>query len=196
MNGYSQRFEDALVLAATAHRLQTRKQTNIPYITHLCHVAHILTLYDFDEETAIAGLLHDIVEDQGYPLAKVRGQFGKKVGDIVAALTEQKRDATGHKRAWELRKEEGIAQMKQALSDAVAVKIADALHNVSTIIADWQREGVKVWDRFNRGPEQTAAYYQRIAEVGRQRLGAHPLVVEYEATAGRLRELAQAVASD
>ena len=192
MNGYSQRFEDALALAATTHRDQVRKQTNLPYITHLCHVAHILTVYDFDEATTIAGLLHDIVEDQGYPLAKIQAQFGDKVATIVAALTERKRDVEGHKRAWELRKEEGVAQMEQAPRDAVAVKIADALHNVSTIVADWQREGAKVWDRFNRGPEQTTAYYQRIAAVGRQRLGDHPLVLEYEIAAERLSQLTQA----
>ncbi len=193
MKGYSQRFEDALVLASVEHREQVRKQTNTPYITHLCHVARILTLYGFDEDTAIAGLLHDIVEDQNYSLGKIREQFGEKVASIVAALTEQKRDALGQKRAWELRKGEGIAQAEQASRDAVAVKIADALHNVSTIIEDWQREGVKVWNRFHRGPEQTAAYYQRLAEMGQQRLGQHPLVQEYETVARRLLELVQAI---
>ncbi len=196
MNGYSQRYEDALVLAATVHHDQLRKQTDIPYSTHLFHVSLILIRYGFDEDTAIAGLLHDIVEDQQYPLIKIQEQFGTKVASIVAALTEKKRDESGNPRPWEVRKQEGMDLLAHASVDAVATKVADALHNVSTISANLQREGDSVWKRFSRGAAQSIWYYHHLLVVARGRLGEHPLVEEYAAAVEQLCRLASISSED
>jgi (p)ppGpp synthase/HD superfamily hydrolase len=59
------RFQEALVYASRLHAGQTRKGTQIPYISHLLAVAAIVLEDGGDEDQAIAALLHDAVEDQG-----------------------------------------------------------------------------------------------------------------------------------
>src|SRR5687767_4160822 len=58
---FSQRYEAALALAARRHDAQRRKSGDLPYLTHLVHVARMLEPYE--EEAVIAGLLHDVLED-------------------------------------------------------------------------------------------------------------------------------------
>jgi len=177
-SGYYERYEMALRLAATAHRRQKRKGTDLPYVTHPVHVSVILLRHGFPTDVAIAGLLHDVVEDQGYALAEIEEGFGPRVAEIVAALSERKRDARGIKRPWEVRKREGLEHMRQASTEAAAVKVADTLHNVRSIILDARREGPQVWERFNRGPDAMLDHYRQILQIARERLGDHPLVEE------------------
>jgi (p)ppGpp synthase/HD superfamily hydrolase len=179
--GYSEPYEDALRLAATAHRHQNRKGCDVPYITHPVHVSVILLRHGFPTEVAIAGLLHDVVEDQGYELSRIEDEFGPRVAEIVAALSERKTDAQGLKRPWEVRKQEALEHMRHASPEAAAVKLADALHNVRSTALDLRREGPQVWRRFNRGPGPTLNYYRQIIHIARQRLRAHPLVDELAA---------------
>lgn len=188
--GYSDSYEDALRLAAIAHAHQKRKGTDIPYVTHLCHVSVILLHHGFSREVAIAGLLHDAVEDQGYDLAVIETRFGPRVAEIVVALSEHKLDAGGRERPWEVRKRGGLAQMRQAGPEAVAVKVADTLHNARTIALDVRREGPAVWQRFTRRPVSMLAHYHQVLQVAQERLGAHPLV---DGLADALEDLARIV---
>ena len=163
MNGYSERYDAALALAASAHAGQTRKGSTIPYIVHLVHVSVILIRYGFSEDVAIAGLLHDIVEDQDYPLSDIEARFGPAVAEMVAAATERKKEA-GQPRRWEDRKREALDHIRQASTDAVAVKAADATVQHSDYGFRSQAEGASVWDHFSRGPEQSMWYYRSMSD--------------------------------
>ena len=57
------RFVDALAFAMAAHGDQTRKGGDIPYVSHLLGVASLVLEAGGDEDMAIAGLLHDTIED-------------------------------------------------------------------------------------------------------------------------------------
>ena len=61
----TERFEEALILAAQFHARQLRKGTTIPYISHLLAVTSLVLEHGGNEDEAIAALLHDAVEDQG-----------------------------------------------------------------------------------------------------------------------------------
>ncbi len=185
MNGYSDRYEAALILAARAHRQQVRKGSDVPYVVHPVHVSVLLLRYGFSEEVAVAGLLHDVVEDQDIPLADIEAGFGPAVAEMVAALSERKRDEAGE-RPWEVRKQEKIAHLRQASLGAVAVKAADTLHNVHSVIAGLRDQGPSFWGHFKRGSEASLGYYRSVAAVVRERLGAHPLADELEAAIGEL----------
>jgi (p)ppGpp synthase/HD superfamily hydrolase len=187
MEAYSERYDAALVLAARAHRTQTRKGTDIPYLVHPVHVSLILVRYGFGEDVTIAGLLHDVVEDQDVPLADIEAAFGPEVATMVAALTEQKKEA-GVPRPWETRKKEALAQLRQASLDAVAVKAADALHSTRSMARDLRREGSPMWRNFTRGPLETLWYYQRVGEIVGRRLGSHPLAAELLTAVDDLRQ--------
>ncbi len=56
-------IEKAIIFAAKAHRNQTRKGTDIPYITHPFAVGMYLQKANCSEEVIAAGILHDTLED-------------------------------------------------------------------------------------------------------------------------------------
>ena len=65
-NHLTERFDEALVYASCIHRDQRRKGADIPYVSHLLGVAAIAIENGATEDQAIAALLHDAVEDQGF----------------------------------------------------------------------------------------------------------------------------------
>jgi len=177
MEAYSQRYDTALSLAAVAHRRQTRKGSDVPYIIHPVHVSVILIRHGFKEDVALAGLLHDVVEDQDVTLEQIEAEFGPAVAGMVSALTERKQE-DGVKRPWEARKQESLGQLRRASRDAVAVKAADTLHNSRALATDLRKIGPAMWDFLSKGPDQTLWYYQSVAEIVAQRLEGHPLAGE------------------
>ncbi len=184
---YSERYEAALILAARAHLSQVRKVGADPYIVHLAHVSVILLRHGFSEDVAIAGLLHDIVEDQGIPVAEIEAEFGPAIAEMVAALTERKREGEVE-RPWQVRKQEALAQLRQASLDAVAVKAADVLHNAQSVAQGLRRDGDSIWHSFSQGPEKTLWYYRSVAAIVRERLGEHALAVELDAAIESLEQ--------
>ena len=66
------RFDDALVYASEKHRTQLRKGTLIPYLSHPLGVASLVLEHDGNEDEAVAGLLHDVLEDCGVTAAELR----------------------------------------------------------------------------------------------------------------------------
>jgi (p)ppGpp synthase/HD superfamily hydrolase len=187
MEAYSERYEAALALAARVHCDQLRKGTDVPYIVHLVHVSVILIRHGFAEDLAIAGLLHDAVEDQDLPLPAIEAEFGPEVAAIVAALTERKREG-GVERPWEVRKREALHQLRRASVEAVAVKAADTLHSVRGLVPALAEEGPALWSRFSRGADQSLWYYESVAEIVRERLAEHPLADELDRAVDALEE--------
>lgn len=187
MAGYSKRYDKALTLAASAHRAQKRKGSDIPYVVHPVHVSVILLRHGFSEDIAVAGLLHDVVEDQDVPLDDIEADFGAAVAEMVATLSEKKLEG-GVERRWEIRKREKLEQLQTARLGTVAVKAADSLHNARSLASDLRRQGPSFWANLARGPELTLWYYRSIAAAVRQRLGAHPLVDELDEAVEDLQE--------
>jgi (p)ppGpp synthase/HD superfamily hydrolase len=188
MPAYSERYDEALALAARAHRHQTRKGDDVPYLVHPVHVSVILLLNGFPCDVAIAGLLHDVVEDQGIPLSDIELGFGHAVANMVAALTERKRE-NGIERTWENRKQEALDQLEEAGTDAVAVKAADVLHNTQTLAWQLHRQGPSAWSHYSRGPDESLWYARSVASIARDRLGAHALVDELDNAINHLQHI-------
>lgn len=186
---FSARFDAALGFAARAHAEQRRKGTTVPYITHPVSVALYLLQVGRGEDVAIAGLLHDVVEDTGIALEVIRVEFGDRVAALVAAVTEHKAEG-GVERPWEVRKQEALDHLAGADDDVLALKAADALHNVSTTQVALLRDGDKVWTRFKRGPRESLWYYGEIARLVRLRLGDDRLCQDLDAAVAALRAIA------
>ena len=190
MKAFSERYEAALALAAGAHQGQTRKAGGEPYIVHVVHVSVILLRHGFSEDVAIAGLLHDVVEDQGIALSCIQSNFGPAVAEMVQALSERKTEG-GETRPWEARKRELLAQLRAAGPQTAAIKAADTLHNARRTAADLRREGPRLWRLFSRGPQQSLWYYENVVVIVREHLGAHPLAEELAAA---VQDLERAIA--
>jgi len=132
-----QMFEGTLVHASHLHRLQVRKGTDIPYVSHLLAVAALVLEYGGDYVLASAALLHDAVEDAG--LDDVREVYGDRVADVVLACTDTEEGGDPSKKApWRERKERAHERLRSASPDAVLVAACDRLHNLRCQNADWK----------------------------------------------------------
>jgi (p)ppGpp synthase/HD superfamily hydrolase len=160
------RFAEAFAHAAELHARQVRKGTDVPYLSHLMSVAALVLEDGGDEDEAIAGLLHDAVEDQGGPptLEEIRRRFGEKVARIVSACTDSD---TVPKPPWRERKERYVAHIRQAPADVRRVSSADKLHNARSILADYRVVEDAVWDRFTASKAETLWYYRSLTSAFR-----------------------------
>jgi (p)ppGpp synthase/HD superfamily hydrolase len=152
-------IEKALEVASQAHEKQYRKRTKIPYITHPAAVGMMLMKEGFDEEIVAAGILHDTIEDTDLNLADIEKVFGQRIAEIVYGCSEPDKSLP-----WEERKKHTIEYLKTAPKEIRVVACADKLHNVRSILMDYQQEGEAVWERFNRGKAQQEWYYRNVAE--------------------------------
>ena len=149
-------IEEAIEVAAEAHHGQYRKGTSTPYITHPYAVGLILMEAGCTEVVIIAGILHDTVEDTELTLDFIRERFGDAVANIVDGCSENKA------LRWRARKTERIEALRTASPEVCTVTCADKLHNLRTIISEYDDIGDSVWDRFHGGVEDQAWYYRSI----------------------------------
>lgn len=120
------RILDATAYAAERHSKQQRKDVNAsPYINHLIRVAVLLssTARITDENTIIAAILHDIVEDTPITLLDVREKFGSAIASIVAEVTDDKSLPKAK------RKELQIEHAPHLSLQAKFIKLADKIDN-------------------------------------------------------------------
>lgn len=160
------RFSFALQFAAELHARQARKQTKLPYVSHLLAVSGLVLEHGGDEDTAIAGLLHDAIEDQvdEYPgdLRKaIRDTFGERVLGIVEECSDS--PTSREKGPWRERKVGYLDHLRVASAEARLVSASDKLHNLRCVLADYRRAGEALWDRFSGGRAGTLWYYRELA---------------------------------
>ena len=135
----------------------------MPYIAHLLAVTAMVLENGGDEDTAIAALLHDAVEDQGGPptLDRIRREFGERVAHIVYECT----DADGEpKPPWRFRKEQYLEALPHKSTEALLVAFGDKIHNCRSIVRDLRRDGAAVWKRFEGRRDGTLWYYRELLE--------------------------------
>lgn len=113
-----------------------RKNTLLPYITHICDVYKKLSRYgihlnndklDFEEVTKIqqVAILHDVLEDTTITYNQLSSEFGSEIADLVVQVT-RKDGHESREQKWEF--------LNGFLSEdvhhyAVIVKIADRYVN-------------------------------------------------------------------
>jgi (p)ppGpp synthase/HD superfamily hydrolase len=199
MTALTDRYTCAVDHARIAHAAQLRKSSNIPYIYHLLGVSSLVLEFGGDEDQAIAGLLHDCIEDCGeIHGAIIRAQFGDAVADIVEACTdgsaESKKNAAhdpeAKKRDWLARKQAYIQHLEQAPEAVLLVSACDKLHNARAIVQDLETPGVgiKVFERFTGGQQGSLGYYHSLSQLFTRR-GCKPAPV-FDAVVDRMHQLA------
>jgi (p)ppGpp synthase/HD superfamily hydrolase len=173
ITGYSDRINHALAFAAKHHDRQVRKGTRLPYLTHPANVAIVLTRYGRDEDTVIAGILHDVIEDcvrENYSrdmlAQRIGDKFGMNVLDTVLAVTLRNSDDNGTDLSSDERRDDYVERLANANESARWVCAADKLHNAGSIVADLKRtiDPSTVWGRFSAGRDGTVRWYRRVYE--------------------------------
>ena len=184
----TRRFEEALIFATQLHARQQRKGSDVPYVAHLLAVASIVLENGGNEDEAIAGLLHDAIEDQGGAATReeIRRRFGDTVVDIVNGCTDA--DVIP-KPPWRVRKEAYIEHLHVASPSVRLVSAADKLHNARAVLGDYREVGEILWRRFHGGREGTLWYYRSVTDALRQG-GTSPLIEELERVVSELERLA------
>jgi len=101
--------------------------------TH-CELQKIVYEYGLDEESVIAALLHDVVEDTQISLAKIKETFGKEVELIVDGLTKIT-FYSGKNKKKEKKDVDTLRKILYASTKDIRIliiKLCDILHNMRT----------------------------------------------------------------
>jgi (p)ppGpp synthase/HD superfamily hydrolase len=165
------RFDRALLYATHVHGGQVRKATFVPYIAHLLAVAATVLEYNGSEDMAIAGLLHDAVEDQGGEprLSDIRNRFGDRVADIVRSCSDTlvNSSAGQQKEDWHTRKTRYIEHLGLVDQETLLVSLSDKVHNARSILRDLRKPeiGEAVWGRFRNPKKDTLWNYRELAKA-------------------------------
>ena len=171
--GYSDIVNHAFAFAAKHHDRQVRKGTSLPYLTHPSNVAMVLARYGRDEQTVVAGILHDVVEDcvrDGFTREMLEQRIGEKFGadvlDTVLEVTYRRVDDEGVELSSEDRKQDYLSRLSSANERALWVCAADKVHNANSVLSDLRRtiDSNSVWSRFNGGRPATVKWYRQVLE--------------------------------
>ncbi|MGY4686339.1 RelA/SpoT family protein [Petrotoga sp. DB-2] len=162
-------------LAETAHSGQFR-DSGEEFFEHPKSVGLILASLKMDVDTIIAGLLHDVVEDCGVSIDKIKDLFGVDVANIVSGVTKisnlKLNERLNENDMKSLEKVETIRKMLFAMSEdirVIIVKLADRLHNMRTLqFVDRKKQIAK--------SDETLKIYAPIAH----RLGIYKMKEELE----------------
>ena len=162
------RVRDAYEFAAKSHAGQRRKDGS-PYVTHCIAAAKICVEMGLDEDSVVAALLHDVIEDTPVSHEEVARRFGNTVAELVEGVTKLTRVQLVSKEEAQM---ESLRKMLIAMSKdirVILIKMADRLHNMRTM--QYQRE-----DKQRSKSLETMEIYAPIAH----RLGMQKMKWELE----------------
>lgn len=172
-SGYSDRITHALAFAAKHNDRQVHKGTRQPYRAHASTVAIILTRYDRDDDTVIAGILQDVVADcvserQSPAMLdqRVGQKFGSHVLKSILSITPRRVDETGVDFSHEERRDDLLERLQEADERARWVVAAESLYVVGGKLADLRRtiDPDSVWTQTPLGRDGTIQWYRAICD--------------------------------
>lgn len=150
-------------------RQGVRRKSGEPYILHPLAVAKIAVKeIGLGTKSAVAALLHDVVEDTDYTVEDIANLFGPKIASLVDGLTKIS-EVMGSNTT---KQAESFRKMILTLADDVRViliKIADRLHNMRTLDSMPEHKQVKI-------ASETLYIYAPLAH----RMGLHAIKTELE----------------
>jgi (p)ppGpp synthase/HD superfamily hydrolase len=149
--------EAALAYAERVHAGQRRAVDGAPFIFHPLDVASLLYSAGATDPVIAAGVLHDVIEDTAAVASDLRGRFGRKVTDLVVAVSEDDRIADHDVRKAALR-----AQVAASGHDALLLFAADKLSIVRALRAALRR-GID--DEVTPASAEKLRHYHRSLEL-------------------------------
>lgn len=184
----------ALKVASKAHCNQTRKGTDIPYISHPVAAAMIVSEYTTDENTVVACILHDILEDVEpavYSEADMRNDFGDDIVEIVKGVSEDK-TAGEPEKPWIERKRGYLAHLDSIENEKpLIVSTADKIHSLTDILEEYDRVGDSIWQKFNASKDDELWFYDEFLKIIEKKRIPEQMKTDLSSIVDRLRRLIQ-----
>jgi (p)ppGpp synthase/HD superfamily hydrolase len=141
-------LERAISFAADKHKNQFRKEGGLLYISHLFSVALILKKYKYEDDVIAAGLLHDTLEDTGVTREEIKNEFGENILNIIISVTDDLA------LSWKDKKLKYIKAVSESSEHAVAVALADKIHNMQCTIFNLENMEKEIfWSKFSASRE-------------------------------------------
>ena len=182
------KVELAIKTAARLHLGQTRKgDGQTPYIVHPFAVALIVSEYTEDADIIAAALLHDVLEDTAYTASELGRNFGQRVKEIVLSVSEPKTE-NGQKLGWMVRKSGYLKRLENSSDEALLVCAADKINNLSSMIEEFQDQGVGMWIKFSASAVEQLQFYKSVLEILEKRLNSE-IVLELRRIFEEARQL-------
>lgn len=163
----------AIIFATKAHKEQLRKVNHSPFIIHPLSVGCMLSDAGEGIDVAVAGILHDTVEDTDVTIEQIREEFGEDVAKIVDGCSENK------KLSWRERKRETMEILETSSREVCVVTCADKLHNLMVSVEGIEKEGKNFFAPFNKGYDDQKWYYESIKNILERRIPNHTLLEIY-----------------
>lgn len=177
---------EAFRFAFYKHEGSKRKGLETPYIVHPMEVATILMKNSASEEIIVAGLLHDLLEDEGVSYYDIKKKFGRKVAELVKTVSEPeelKNTQKDPKKTWKRRKKNTIERITKAGFEVKILSCADKLANIRDIYYDHSILGEELWERFNAQKADQKWYYYSMRKAfseGEENLQKLPIYQQFD----------------
>lgn len=130
---YDTKLIESAYLFARDHHSGQFRQSGEPYICHPIEVAKLIIGFGFDNDSVVASLLHDIVEDTDVTLDELKVNFGQDIAALVDGVTKLGKIAYSSKEEQQM---EYLRKMFFAMANdirVIVIKLADRLHNMRTL---------------------------------------------------------------
>jgi (p)ppGpp synthase/HD superfamily hydrolase len=172
----SKKLYKALSISSVAHKNQERRGSHTPYIIHPFGVMYIASGYTDNEDVLIACLLHDIIEDvpNEYSKEQMIDDFGQNVYNIVRGVTKNKSNTN-----WKQGCDEYLDYLEhKAPEESSIVAAADKIHNIMSILNDYDVLGEKVWDLFATDKQSQKWWFNATYAVVEKKIPNNEIVKE------------------
>ena len=175
------RIENAYIYSKNAHSGQFRASGK-PYIQHPLTVADILADWRFDEQSIVAALLHDVVEDTPITLPQIHDKFGATISRLVDGLSKIERIENIDRTQKQSADFDGIIQKAIPDKDSLQEKQSENFRKILLAAADdWRVLFIKLADRLHNMRTLSA-----FSDISRRRRIALETLLIYAPIADRL----------
>lgn len=167
---------------------QDQKKMGHPIMSHVLDVVSLILHFDGDEDTAIAGMLHDTNERAPKPiLGEIKRKFNSNVAEIVRVCS----DATDV--SWRDQKQMRIDVIPSVEKSALLVMSCEVLSNINRLLfrlhAAKNKGQVLSYLEMKGGIDGKLWYYRAFCDALRTRKAYPELLYELEIAVRELENL-------
>lgn len=184
----SQEVFNSVFLMKKYHAGQKRKGDGHPYVEHPLEVAHMLWKNNFPPEVIAAGYCHDLLEDTKCQEHEIEDACGLEVLRIVKAVSndEELSDSID----WEKKKSKYVESVRAGREKAIMVSVVDKIANLHSFFEQYEKEGSKLWQKFNRGKDKKVWFEKEVLKMAKEQWD-HPLLKELDQLIEKLEKTSE-----